>query len=239
MRRTLENPVKIPLLPDLDLARIAPLAPEQKRAALESFRISHPPYSYLPVRKLLSDILNVQSGFLPAGPRVPWGRIEQLIYEQSRSDAEFEANRRVAEGLYNHAVAAALLARKQDFRAFNVGVGAGVEYWHSLLLIEHDQPLVPLFDPRRSTKNLTELARRFVFSVMHERIRVADPDFAEVRLGIFQFTVPEKGPRIPRLYTAEGLVLFTYEEIESMIGETYEVWTEVYLRRTERIRKRG
>jgi hypothetical protein len=97
---------------------------------------------------------------------------------------------------------------------------------------------VPFFDPRRSATKLTALARRFVFSVMHERIRVPDPDFAEVRLGIFQFTTPKKGPRVPKLYTDEGIVLFTFDELEEMVRETYDIWTDVYMRRTERERKR-
>jgi hypothetical protein len=107
------------------------------------------------------------------------------------------------------------------------------------LLSVGGEPLVPFFDPRRTSTNLTAQAKRFVFSVMHERIRVADPDLAHVRLGIFQFTVPDSGPRMPKLQTDEGVVLFTFNELEEMVRETYEIWTEVYARRTERERKRS
>ena len=231
--------MKIPLLPETDLARIAPQPREHRRDALEAFRLSFPPYRYVPIRKSLSDILNAQTGFLPAGSRVPFAKLAELIRVESRTDEEYEANLRVAEGLYNHALVKDLRARKQEFFPLSVGVGAKLVYWHSLILSSGSQPLVPFFDPRRSTTKLTPLARRFVFSVMHERIRVPDPDFADVRLGIFQFTTPEEGPRLPKLYTDEGLKLFTFDELAEMVRETYEIWTEVYMRRTERERKRS
>jgi hypothetical protein len=231
--------VKIPLLPDLDLARIAPQPVEYKLAALEMFRLSRPPYRYAPFRKSLSDTLNAQSGFLPAGPRVPFPKIAEIIRAESHTAEECEANLRVAEGLYYHALSDHLLARKHDFFPLPLGSGAKVVFWHPFILTVQDRPVVPFFDPRRSSTQLTLLARRFVFSVMHEHIRMSDPDFAQVRLGIFQFTVPEKGPRWPRLYTDDGVALFKFDELEAMVRETYEIWTEVYTRRTERERKQS
>jgi hypothetical protein len=235
----LESLLKIPLLPETDLARIAPQPIEHKRNALEAFRLSFPPYSYLPLRKSLADVLNAQTGFLPAGERVPFQTLAKIIDGASRSEAEYEANLRVAEGLYNEAVAKEYRARKQEFFPLNVGVGSKISYWHSFILNVAGEPLVPFFDPRRGSTNLTALGRRFAFSVMHQRIRVADPDYANVRLGIFQFTVPEKGPRVPKLFTDQGVALFSFDELEAMVRETYEIWTEVYLQRTDRERKRG
>jgi hypothetical protein len=221
------------------MARIAPQPTENKRAALEIFRLSYPPYRYVPVRKSFADILNAQTRFLPHGPRVPFSKIADIIRAESRSDDEYSANIRVAEGLYNHANEKALLARQHEFFPLTFGGGGKVVYWHSLILVQSGQPIVPFFDPRRTSTNLTALARRFVFSSMHERIRVPDPDFANVRLGIFQFTTPDKGPRKPKLYTDEGVRLFTFDELEEMVRETYEIWTEVYTQRTERERKRS
>jgi hypothetical protein len=74
---------------------------------------------------------------------------------------------------------------------------------------------------------------------MHERLRVLDPDFADVALAIYQFTTPDAGRRKPKLYSEDGAVLFGFAELERMVRETYEIWTEVYTRRTERERKRS
>ena len=74
---------------------------------------------------------------------------------------------------------------------------------------------------------------------MHERIRAADPDFSEVALGIFQFSLSEKGPRVPILYTDLGVTLFTFEELDQMVRETYEIWREVCEERAAEMRRRA
>jgi hypothetical protein len=233
----MENPVKIPPLPETDLARIAPLPPHLKRNALEQLRIGKPPYRYAPVRKCFPDILNVHTPLFGAPPRTPFEKITQTLHTESRTEAEETANLRVAEGLYNHAVEHDLRGTKQEFYPMAIGVGERVVFWQSLVLTVAGQPLVPFIDPRRASKRLTVEARRFVFSMMHERIRVSDPDFADVRLGIYQFSTPEIGPRPPVLYSDEGIVLYTFDELEEMVRETYAFWHEVCAERTERMRR--
>jgi hypothetical protein len=231
--------VRIPPLPDLDLARIAPLPPDRKREALELFRITFPPFSYAPLRAVLADIVQADTGFFVGSRPVPFEHIAQAIWRASRKAEDYEPNLRVTRGLYDHVVANNVRARKHEFYPLAVGGSAKLSFWHSLLLIERDEPLVPFYDPRRSTKQLTRLAQRFVFSVMHERIRAADPDFSSVRLGIYQFTSPKLGPRRPVLHTDVGIELFGFDELDYMVRDTYETWNEVYTRRTERERKRG
>lgn len=51
--------MKMRRLPEIDLARIAPLATDQKRRALERFKLGHPTLTYKPVRALFADIFNV------------------------------------------------------------------------------------------------------------------------------------------------------------------------------------
>ena len=75
--------------------------------------------------------------------------------------------------------------------------------------------------------------------MMHERIRAADPDFSEVTLGIVQFSLSEKGPRLPILFTDEGVKLFTFDELDQMVRETYELWREVCEERAIEIRRRA
>lgn len=225
--------MKIPLLPDIDLARIAPLTKDQKMRALEAFKLSHPPYRYVPLRKSLAEILNVQTGFLSPVERPSFTSIERAIAAECRSAEELTANLRVAEALYTYANAGQLEGRSIELFPLSLGTGAKLVFWHSFLVIAGGQPLVPFFDPRRTSTRLTIHARKFVFSTMHERIRASDPDFADVTLAIFQFTAPEKGPRVPVMHIDQGLTLFSFEELEAMVAETYEIWTDVYLRRTK------
>lgn len=231
--------MKIPLLPDIDLARIAPLPRDQKVRALEAFRLSHPPYRYVPLRKSLAEILNVQTGFLSPVERPPFSRIERAIAAECRSADELAANLRVAEALYAYANAERLEGRSLELFPLSVGAGAKLVFWHSFLVISDGRPLIPFFDPRRTSTRLTAHGRKFVFSTMHERIRVSDPDYADVALAIIQFTAPAKGPRVPVMHTDGGLELFSFEELEAMVAETYEVWTDVYLQRAKAPPKRS
>ena len=229
--------MKIRPLPEIDLARIAPLPSEAKLKELEIFRFGHPPLSYNPMRSTLSDILDVEAGMFDLG-RVPWHKVAETIARRSRNDGEEKANLQIAEGLYRFAEARGLRGRKHDFLPLALGVGHRVAYWHSLVLIDGGIPFVPFFDPRRS-RGLTPEARRFVFSMMHERIRVADPDFSDVRLCIFQFARVNDGPREPRLYHDEGVALFGFDELDEMVRETYDLWREVCEERGKEDRRRG
>ena len=230
--------MKIPPLSEIDLARVCPLPPDQKRNALEQIRLGHPPYSYAPVRGNISDVLNVRAGMVGALPRVPWEKIAREIRRRSRSDAEEKANLRVGRGLFDYVEERGITGRHHEIFPLALGTTTKVVFWHPVVLSVDKRPLIPFFDPRRA-KSLTAQGRRFVFSVMHERIRAADPDFAEVALGIYQFTLSDKGPRIPVLYTDAGISLFSFEELDQMVRDTYEMWREVCEGREAEARKKA
>jgi hypothetical protein len=218
--------LRIPPLPEIDLARIAPLSTDQKRRALEQMRLGRPPYSYAPMRGSLSDLTNVQADL--AGPltRTPWDKVANVISRASRSDAEESANLRVAQGLFDFAESSQLIGRRHDIFPLALGVSTKVTYWQPAILTLDGRPVVPFYDPRRA-KILTADARRFVFSVMHERIRAADPDFSEVGLAIFQFAPSVKGPRTPIIFSDTSVELFTFDDLDEMVSETYRMWQEI------------
>lgn len=88
-------------------------------------------------------------------------------------------------------------------------------------------------------RRLTNIGRQFVLSMMHEAIRVPDPDLAGVQLGIFQFEPVEDGVRFLKLYTDEGVPLFRFDELDEMICDTYATWAEVLGERETEARRRG
>ena len=230
--------MRIRPLPEIDLARIAPLSRDEKRRALEQVRLGRPPYSYTPVRATISDVLNVQSELIGPMPRTPWEKISVAIQRKSRSEAEEEANLRVAEGLFDFVQAREIMSRRLDIFPLQLGIGTKVVFWQPVVLTLDERAVIPFLDPRRA-KGLTAKGRRFVFSVMNERIRAADPDFAGVTLAIVQFTRSDEGPRTPIVFTDEGVELFTFDELDQMVRETYELWVEVSERRTAESRRRG
>ena len=117
-----------------------------------------------------------------------------------------------------------------------------VAYWWPFVMVIDGRPMIPFFDPRRS-RRLTNLGRRFVFSMMNEAIRVRDPDLSEVQLGIFQFEPPidDDGVqrRVLRLYTDDGLTLLGFDELDEMISVTYSIWADVLAERGAETRRRG
>lgn len=233
--------MKTRLLPDLDLARIAPLQTDQKWNALKQMKLGHPPYSYQPMRRALLEILNVDAGPLGMVPRAPWAQIAEEIAKRARSDHEELANLAVANALYGFADDHLIAGQRHEFFPLAVGLTGKVSYWVPAVISMDGRPTIPFIDPRRA-KGLTKEGRRFAFSVMHERIRVADPDFSDVELGIVQFDTQMQGERVvrmPKLYTASDVELFEFDTIDAMVRETYEIWHAVLSERDAEARRRG
>jgi hypothetical protein len=85
---------------------------------------------------------------------------------------------------------------------------------------------------------LTQAGRKFVFSAIHERFRVANLDEAKAKLGIFQFDNTKGGGRILRLHVHDDETpLFEYPELETMTAETYSIWAAVLAERDEELRR--
>ncbi len=230
---------KLRRLPESDLARIAPMPSLQMRRALESMKLSIPPHSYRPFRQNILDILNVQAGELVELPRTPWETVKRSVERLcKRSESEEKANLAVAEGLYNYASTKELVGRRQEFLPLALGMSAKVTYWSQLVLSIDNGPVVAFFDPRR-TKKLTEVGRRFAFSVMHERIRAADPDYADVRFLIVQFENSKEGSRDPILHFDDDVELFSFAELDAMVRSAYSTWQDVLSEREQEERRTG
>lgn len=224
-------------LPDIDLARIAPQPDELKRKSLEQMKGGRPPFSYRPFRSCFDDIFNVQPAlFGPADP-TPWPMIEELLRKRCRSEDELKNNLRVARGLHHFASSERIMGRKHEFFPLAMGVGRKVTYWLPMILAIEDEPHAIFIEPRRNL-GLNAEGRRFAFSMMHERIRAEDEDFADVRLAIARFADPEGDRRAVRLYTDAGVDLYSLNELETMVASTYEMWREVVEEREREARGR-
>ncbi|MEO1745118.1 MAG: hypothetical protein AAFR13_01165 [Pseudomonadota bacterium] len=225
-------------LPDIDLARIAPQRDDMKRKSLEQMKGGFSTFSYKPVRSCFSDLFNIQPE-LDLGPAkaADWSVIEALLKKRSKSEDEFKYNKRVALGLHEFATSGRVVGREHKFFPLAMGMGRRVSFWLPMILAIDELPSAIFIDPR-STRGLTAEGRRFAFSMMHERIRAADEDFADVRLTIAQFGKPSDGLRPVKLETDEGIELYSREELEFMVASTYDMWREV-LEEREREARRG
>lgn len=227
------------LLPDIDLARIAPQRDDMKRKSLEQMKGGFSTFSYKPVRSCFSDIFNIQPELdLGAAEPTPWAEIEAELRRRSKSDEEFTYNRRVALGLHEFATSGRVFGRRQEFFPLSMGMGQRVTFWLPMILAIDEQASAMFIEPRR-TRGLTAEGRRFAFSMMHERIRAVDEDFAGVQLTIVQFGDPSNDRRAVRLHTDEGVELYSREELEQMVASTYHMWREVLEERERKARRRA
>jgi hypothetical protein len=230
--------LKIRRLPDLDIARIGPMPKDKKRRELEQMKLSHAPYSYNPTRKSSLDILNIQAGPLGLVERAHWDKLEDQIRRNSRSPKEAEANVAVAKSLYGYATENRIEGKRHEFFPLKIGKSESVTYWLGAVLSIAENPCVALIDPRQS-KKLTKDGRQFAFSMMHQRIRAADPDFADVELAIIQFDKLKDGTRFVRPHFASGVSLWDFDQLDFMVRETYEIWHEVLEEREAASRRKG
>lgn len=227
------------LLPDIDLARIAPQRDDMKRKSLEQMKGGFSTFSYKPVRSCFSDIFNIQPDLdLGVAEATPWTVIEAELRKRSRSDEEFTYNRCVALGLHDFATSGRVFGRRHEFFPLSMGMGQKITLWLPMILAIDEQASALFIEPRR-TRGLTAEGRRFAFSMMHERIRAADEDFANVRLTIVQFGGPSDDRRAVRLHTDEGVELYSREELEQMVASTYEMWREVLEERERESRRKA
>lgn len=230
--------MKIRRLPETDLARFAVMTPDKRRVALERHKTSYAPYSYNPMRGVVPAIFNIEIPMLGRPIEHSWESISRMIATSSkRGDAERTANLLVGELLFKFSKEHGVKGRGQDFYAMPVGVATKIQFWSPVVIAVDGKPVVPFIDPRKA-HSLDTKARRFVLSVMHERIRVLDPDYREVGLGIFQFPFDGKG-RKAVLHTDEGVELYDFDTLDTMVRETYEQWWEILSEREEKKRRGG
>jgi len=230
--------VKIRPLPDIDLARIAPQPNDVKRRSLQQIRFGRPTFSYRPVRSLLQDIFNIQPGLFGPVEPTEWAIIAERLKQNSANSDELAANEAVARSLYDYAIENELSGRQDEFLPMAMGAGIRVRFWEPVVLALCDRPSVPFLEPRRS-RGLGREGRRFAFSMMHERIRTGDPDYANVCFAIFQFGSDSEGKRPLVMHLDHGIELYSLYELEQMVAETYEIWREVCDDRSTEMRKKA
>lgn len=207
-----------------------------KRKSLEQMKGGFSTFSYKPVRACFFDIFNIQPDLdLGVADPTPWPKIEAELQKRSRSDEEFTFNRRVALGLHDFAASGRVFGRRHEFFPLSMGMGQKINLWLPIILAIDEQASAIFIEPR-SNRGLNAEGRRFAFSMMHERIRAADEDFADVRLTIVQFGDPSDDRRAVRLHTDDKVDLYSREELEQMVASTYEMWREVLEERERKSR---
>lgn len=228
--------MKMRRIPETDLARIAGRPEDEQRLLLQRLKGFKPPHTLNPVRRAIPDIMNVQYDLLGRSTPTSWNVIEAAIHSSKESDDGKERNIAVAKAIYNFVAESGVVSYDKPALRWPVGFGNSVEYWQQFYSVWEGRASFVHFDPRQSSP-LNGYAMRFAFSMMHERLRVEDPDFSDVDLTIMRFGVADGGERFVKLFNAREFSLYTRDHLNEMITHTYRLWADELARRTEVERK--
>lgn len=171
------------------------------------------------------------------GAYTPWKQVEADIVRRATSEGELRFNLAVAEALYHFGVENGAKSFRKPINPWSVGYGQSVCYWWNFYTLLDGEPCFVFVDPRL-TAPLTREGRNFALSLMHERIRAADPDFARARLLVAQFGKADPGRRLIRLFDAADADLFSFDELNEMIDETYRLWIDVLAERADEAKRK-
>lgn len=222
--------MKTDRLPELDLARISVLPVSLQYQELWDMTRGFTPDNYNPFRDRELDIFNAQAGPLALLPPMPPAQILREIALKCRSKKQRGMNLRVARGACHFVAENHLEGERHEFMPLGLGAAGKVIYWLPMVVVIDGRPTVPFINPRIQA-SLDPQSRRFVFSVMKERIRKLGGDYADVRLAILEFEKPIMGVRKVVPYYDDGLDLYSFDDLAKMVKRVYETYGQVIIDR--------
>ena len=230
--------MKLRPLPEIDLARIAPQPTEMKWSMLRSFKTGGGSWSYQPAREQVFNIFNPAN---PMGLRLrepSLAQIESQIRKSCRIDAQESACIEVTRLLWQWAQENAGPAVEKPQSSMAIGSIASVRYWGNFAFLHRDRPTFVFLDHRRGTR-LTKVGLRFAMSMMHQHLRLPDPDFSEAGLLVLQFPAPGRDERIIVENWDSQFELYRFDELQEMVTETYDIWRAINEERVSSERRRA
>jgi len=197
---------------------------------LRALKFFRPTHTLNPFRAVVPDLMNLQHPMLGTTGRTRWEIIQHAI-ESSKEGVDGTArNLAVAEALYEFGSGTNLTSFAKPTTRWSVGYGYSVAYWNGFYSVWEGRGAHVYFDPRLSHP-LGERGRLFAFSMMHQRLRVDDPDYSNLDLVIVGFGRGPGAKRSVEIHRAGGLKLYTYDQLDEMIETTYSLWFEELARR--------
>jgi len=227
--------MKLRRLPEIDLANIASRPKEDRETLLYRFTKGGGSWSYEPARKQTFNIFHPTN---PLGLSVPKATLEQIeaeIEKECRRDDQLKSNREVVRLLYNWSAQNCTRSIERRIPSMAIGSIGTIRYWNNLATMYGNRATFPFLDHRRQNGFSTS-GLRFAFSMMHQQIRVADPDFEDAQLLILKFSQAPGQERQIIPITDNGFELYSLDELYERVSETYEIFEKV-LRETKRHKK--
>ena len=220
--------MKLRRLPEIELANVLLMERRAKKAHLTRFARGRAFWSYDPARRATATILNAQTPLGLALKRVPDEEIIRQIKRACTHPKQLLSCVEVVRLLMGYRDRAIDRAVERRFPTVAIGRVGTVRFADNLIYQESGRSFVPFLDHRRGS-GLTQIGRLGAFSMMHQSVRVPDPDMSDVDLAIIQFAQAPGRVRTYQVHRASALSqsLLTFDELQEAIEETHLVWLEV------------
>src|ERR1700687_968577 len=162
-------------LTNSDLA-LAATAPAHRRISLIKAAAGGGGYDYYKgVKTNLSSIVYRALGSGSPSHLVVRKQLKAAVAADCIGSSEIKNNQSVAEGLYNYVVEHQITAAAFDFPPITLGRAGTRSFWAPYLIKIDGRKYIPFLDFRQGPRRLTRDARRFIFSIQHTHIRLANP----------------------------------------------------------------
>jgi hypothetical protein len=141
---------------------------------------------------------------------------------------ETEGNKAIAAGLWDYVAEHRVTAANLDPEQVYLGRAGKRSFLAPHILKIDVEKYIPFFDWRGRDTGLSSEGRRFVFSINHAHIRLANPtEYGDVGLVIFQFEALNNKTRKAIAHFGDGISFWSDTDISQMIDDVYRLLDEV------------
>ena len=212
-------------LTNSDLA-LAATAPAHRRKSLVNAAAVSGGYDYYKgVKTNLGKILSL--AFNPALPTAK-KRLKAAVADACIASRDIRNNQSVADGLNNYVAERQIAVAAFDFPPITLGRAGTRSFWAPYILKIDGKRYIPFLDFRQGSRRLTRDARRFIFSIQHTHIRLANPtEYSDVGFVILEFTAVQNKVRSVVAYFDTGILFWSDSEIGTMIDAVYRAVDEI------------
>lgn len=208
-------------LPETDVANIAFRSYDSKVSFLSSWlRPKQIKGSYEPLRRSVGEAANVGLPLLPDVGATSLEQLESLVIKECKGNAGLVAMnlapvRAIRAFVQEHHIEAEFLEE------LPIALYPGMRYtfWAPMLVRYDGRARIVFLDLRR-TGGLNESGQWVCFSIMHERLRALNPDYASVQFESWRFANNAKRSIRPIREWREPI---GYYDIVADVAETYSI----------------
>jgi hypothetical protein len=215
-------------LTNSDLA-LAATAPADRRKSLIKAAAGGSGYDYYKgIKTNLDSILYHALSSGASSHTVARKQLKAAVADACIGSSEIKNNQSIAEGLYSYVVEHQITAAAFDFPSVTLGRAGPRSFWAPYLLKIDGRKYIPFLDFRQGPRRLTREARRFIFSIQHTHIRLANPtEYRDVGFVILEFAAPQSKVRTVVPHFDAKISFWSDPEIGAMIDAVYRTVDEV------------